>query len=43
MGERAELATDEFIPETTVLENFAILRPNPNYEPDFDHIKDKKK
>lgn len=30
-GERAELATEEFIPETPVLENFVILRPNPEY------------
>lgn len=42
-GERAELATEEFLPETSVLENFVILRQNPNYEPDHDHIKDKKK
>jgi 26S proteasome regulatory subunit N1 len=42
-GERAELATEEFIAETAVLENFVILRQNPNYEPDHDHIKDKKK
>lgn len=41
--ERAELATEEFFSETTVLENFAILRPNPNYDAEHDHIKDKKK
>lgn len=32
--ERAELATEEFIPETNVIENFVILRQNPDYEPD---------
>lgn len=30
-GERAELATEEFIAATSVLENFVILRPNPEY------------
>lgn len=30
-GERAELDTEEFISESSVLENFIILRPNPNY------------
>lgn len=30
-GERAELATDEFLSYTPVLENFVIVRPNPNY------------
>ena len=42
-GERAELATEEFISETAVLENFVILRHNPNYDAEHDHIKDKKK
>jgi 26S proteasome regulatory subunit N1 len=32
-GERAELATDEYIPLTPTLEGFAILRKNPNFEP----------
>lgn len=31
-GERAELATDEYIPLTPVIEGFVILRKNPNYE-----------
>ncbi|XP_076353645.1 regulatory particle non-ATPase 1 [Tachypleus tridentatus] len=30
-GERAELATEEYIPLTPVLEGFVILRKNPNY------------
>lgn len=29
-GERAELATDEYVPVTSVLEGFVILKPNPN-------------
>lgn len=35
-GERAELATEEFIPETSVMENFVMLRPNPDYVPEDD-------
>lgn len=31
-GERAELATDEYIPLTPVMEGVVILRKNPNYE-----------
>ncbi|KAG8195556.1 hypothetical protein JTE90_002182 [Oedothorax gibbosus] len=30
-GERAELATEEYLPLTPVLEGFVILRKNPNY------------
>lgn len=30
-GERAELASEEFLAETSVLENFVILRSNPDY------------
>nr|VDD55533.1 unnamed protein product [Brassica oleracea] len=30
-GERAELATDKYIPLSAVLEGFVILRENPNY------------
>jgi len=30
-GERAELATEEYLAETSELENFIILRPNPDY------------
>ncbi len=29
-GERSELATDEYIPETSIMENFVILRKNPD-------------
>ena len=35
-GERAELATEEYLPETNVMENFVILKPNPDYEPEKD-------
>ncbi|XP_060928974.1 26S proteasome non-ATPase regulatory subunit 2 [Limanda limanda] len=31
-GERAELATEEYLPVTAILEGFVILRKNPNYE-----------
>ncbi|EDV28694.1 uncharacterized protein TRIADDRAFT_36957 [Trichoplax adhaerens] len=31
-GERAELATDEYIPEGTTLEGFVILKKNPDYQ-----------
>ncbi|XP_065573362.1 26S proteasome non-ATPase regulatory subunit 2-like [Artemia franciscana] len=31
-GERAELATDEYLPLTPVLEGFVILRKNPYFE-----------
>ncbi|CAL1538285.1 unnamed protein product [Lymnaea stagnalis] len=30
-GERAELATEEYIPLTTIMEGFVILRKNPDY------------
>jgi len=39
-GDRAELATDEYIPLTSVLEGFVILKPNPDYKPSEE---DKKK
>merc|ERR1719420_418311 len=31
--ERAELATEEYLPLTSVLEDYVILRKNPNYNP----------
>lgn len=31
MGERAELATDEYLALTPIMEGFVILRKNPNY------------
>jgi hypothetical protein len=40
-GERAELDTEEFISESSVLENFIILRPNPNYIADENEKKKK--
>ncbi|XP_055543393.1 26S proteasome non-ATPase regulatory subunit 2 [Wyeomyia smithii] len=33
MGERAELATEEYISLTPIMEGFCILRKNPNYTP----------
>ena len=41
--ERAELATEEYLPETNVMENFVILRPNPDYDPEQDMNKQVKK
>ncbi len=32
--QRAELATDQYIPLTSILEGFVILKENPNYKPD---------
>lgn len=40
-GERAELASEEYLPETLVMENFVIMRKNPDYEPEKDLIKKK--
>jgi 26S proteasome regulatory subunit N1 len=34
-GERAELATEEYIAESSVLEGFVLLRKNPNYRPEI--------
>ena len=39
--ERAELATEEYLAETNVMENFVILRPNPDYEPEEDNSRKK--
>ncbi|XP_053694982.1 26S proteasome non-ATPase regulatory subunit 2 [Sabethes cyaneus] len=33
MGERAELATEEYLSLTPIMEGFCILRKNPNYTP----------
>ena len=33
-GEKVELATEEYIPYCEVLENFIILKKNPNYKPE---------
>jgi len=35
-GEKAELATEEYLSETPMLENFVILRKNPDYEEEKD-------
>lgn len=40
-GERAELDTEEFLSESAVLENFIILRPNPNYVPERERKEEK--
>ena len=32
IGERAELATDEYLPLTSVLEGVVILKKNPEFE-----------
>ena len=32
-GERAELATDEYLPLSSLLEGVIILKPNPNHVP----------
>ena len=38
-GERAELGTEEYIPVTPIIENFVILRKNPDYKPPVDLTK----
>lgn len=35
-GERSELGTEEYLCETPIMENFVILRKNPDYEPEKD-------
>ena len=40
-GERAELATEEYIAETPIMENFVILRKNPEYEPEKENKRKK--
>lgn len=32
-GERAELATDEYVPLTPIMEGFVILKKNPDFHP----------
>ena len=41
-NERAELATEEYLSETQVLENFVILRKNPDYVEEVEKKKNKK-
>ena len=42
-GERAELATEEYLPYTPILENFVIIRKNPDYKPPEEEVKKEKK
>lgn len=42
-GERAELATDEYIALSPVLEGILILKKNPDYDAPADKDKDEKK
>jgi 26S proteasome regulatory subunit N1 len=41
-GERAELATDQYLAETPILENFVILRQNPDWDEEVEDPKKKK-
>jgi 26S proteasome regulatory subunit N1 len=41
-GERAELATEEYLAETPFMENFVILRKNPEFVAEEQAKKDKK-
>lgn len=42
-GERSEFATEEFLSYNNMMENFVIIRKNPDYEAEQDAEKDKKK
>ena len=42
-GERAELATEQYLPVVPILENFVILRENPDWEEEVQDPKAKKK
>jgi len=33
-GERSEFATEEFLSYNNIMENFVIIRKNPDYEPE---------
>jgi 26S proteasome regulatory subunit N1 len=35
-GERSEFATEEFLSYNNIMENFVIIRKNPDYEPEQD-------
>ena len=41
-GERAELGSEEYLPQSRVIENFVILTKNPEYKPPEDDKKEKK-
>lgn len=42
-GERAELATEQYLPVMPILENFVILQENPDWEEEEEDPKKKKK
>ncbi len=42
-GERSELATEEYLSESPFMENFVILRKNPEYKEEKDHLGKAKK
>ena len=35
-GERAEFATEDFLSMNSIMENFVIIKANPDYEADHD-------
>lgn len=37
-GERSELGSEEYLSETPIMENFVILRKNPDYEPEKEKV-----
>ena len=41
-GEKAEFATEEFLTYNNIMENFVIIKKNPDYEPEMDAGADKK-
>jgi len=43
MGQRAELASEQYLALTSVLEGFVILKPNPEWKPDGEKISPTKK
>ena len=42
-GEWAELGTEEYLPISPIIENFVILKKNPDYKPPEDDKKKEKK
>jgi len=42
-GERAEIGTEEYLTYTPIIENFVILRKNPDYKPPEEEKKKEKK
>jgi len=41
-GDASEFATEEFLTYNTVMENFVIVRKNPDYEEEIDTAQKKK-